>query len=256
VLRIGGGSAAPAALRKALEAFAPDQRTMSIVWEAGTADTRRVVEGTLDALLVATGPAGPDSTTPLHGAVASVELLRTPVVFLVAAGSAERESTSGDLIALYALQRTQWRDGSRTRIVLRPARSVDARALKALSPEWRRAVSALEQRPGMVVASRALDAIDLVAEVPGALTATTLPATSFARRPVRTLVIDGAAPTAAAVASGQYRLYSSIHVLVAMRRQDLASGLAAHLRSERFRSAFGRAGHVVPDPSGESAQRR
>lgn len=255
VLRFGGGSAVPAALRKAIESRAPGQLAVPIAWESGPADVRRVVDGTLDAVLVITGPSGPERPDAPAQALVSAELLRTPILFVVAAESPERDLRSVDLLATYALQRTEWPDGTRIRIVLRPARSVDARALKMLSPDWQRAVHALEKRPGMVVASRAPEAIDLVAEVPGAITGTTLPAASFARRPARTLSIDGVAATPAAVAGGLYPYHVSIHVVVPVRHRAFADGLVVELRRDGPRTTLLRSGHVVPDARPDAGRR-
>lgn len=132
------------------------------------------------------------------------ELFRTPVVWAVHDGVAQRKVTLDELATLYAGRKLSWPDGLPVRLVLRPDSDSDTKFMKAIGPTMAEAVTLAQARPGVKVATTDSDATEAIERITGALGVTTLGLVLAERRRVHVLEVDGVAPRLESLATQRY----------------------------------------------------
>lgn len=166
------------------------------------------------------------------GAVA-VECARTPFIFVVNKNVTKTDVTTRELEMIYKGQMLKWPDGTRIRLVLRPAGDTDTAIVKNISKEMEQAVKASNTRPDMIVAVTDQEAADAVARIPGALGGTTLAQTETEENPVKVLTFNGIRPTLDALTKGSYPLTKPLYLVTAPKTSALALQFIQFTRSPK-----------------------
>jgi phosphate transport system substrate-binding protein len=179
------------------------------------------------------------------GAV-SLEYARTPFVFAVAASSRVDGITTGQLIEAYAGRASDWPDGSKLRLVLRPTGDSDSDLIRHLAPGMPGALDAAEQRKGMYFAVNDQEAAAAIERIPGALGPTTLALILSEERRLKALALDGVLPNAENLANGRYTHHKALMLVTGPRTPPEAQAFVRFVQSDAARKLLRQTGHWVP----------
>lgn len=179
------------------------------------------------------------------GAV-GLEYARTPFVFAVAASSKITHLTTAQLIEAYAGRFSDWPDGSKLRLVLRPTGDSDSHLIRRLAPAMQDAMDDAERRKGMYFAVNDQEAAAAIERIPGALGPTTLALILSEERHLKPLALDGVEPTAANLANGSYTLFKPLLLVTGPRTSPEALAFVRFAQSEAARKLLRHTGHWVP----------
>ena len=130
-------------------------------------------------------------------------------------------------------------------LTTRGARLPQARHTMRGKPEIAAALELAHQRPGMIVAPTDQDAADQAERQPGSLATNTVALLRSEGRRLHTIALDGAHPTARALADGSYRFYKPFFMVI---RNDAPPGVAAFaefVQGDEARSILEANGHLV-----------
>ena len=141
-----------------------------------------------------------------QGAVAQ-EYARSPLVFVANKSAPVTGLSTQNVVAIYDGNMLNWSDGSRLRLVLRPASDVDTRLVKEISPAVSRAVDSAHSRSGMIIAITNQESDSLVERMSGALGVSTMTQVISEKRSLKVLSLDGVMPGVRALSDGSYRLH-------------------------------------------------
>lgn len=171
------------------------------------------------------------------------EFARTPFVFVVPKKNTIAGFSESELVDIYAGRRTTWPDGSRIRLIMRPADDADTTALKTkFSPAMAEAVKAAETRPGMLFAATDQDAAEMLGRTPGALGVLSLGQVVAEQLALNVLRLDGVQPSVKAAADGTYRHYKVLYLLTSPGAPPTAKKFAAFVQSARGKELLGQLG--------------
>ncbi|HRD64889.1 MAG TPA: substrate-binding domain-containing protein [Candidatus Competibacter sp.] len=173
------------------------------------------------------------------------ELGRTPFLVVTSKTPPPSGFTVEQLAAIYSGKVTVWADGSPIRLVLRSPMESDTLILRKLSPEMDRAIDAALARSGMLVAANDLENVDLLEKTTGSLGTTNLALLQSQHRGLHALAIDGAAPTAAALAQGTYSYSKPLYVVRGPTLSPTAQDFLEFVLSASSQEVFERAGYVT-----------
>lgn len=151
-----------------------------------------------------------------------------------------------ELADAYAGKLTQWPDGTRIRLIMRPSGDADTERIKAVSPAMREAVTTAEQRKGMTFAITDQDAADQLEKVPGALGPLTLAQILSEKRSLKALRLNGVAPDAATLADGSYPMHKEMLFVTGGKTGTAAQSFMAFVRSPAGRAVLVQTGHWIP----------
>jgi phosphate transport system substrate-binding protein len=248
VLRLGGSGGTLGTMRLLVKEFRkthPGLR-IDILPSLGTSGGIKAVSaGAIDIAVTAR----PLAETERRSGLIELEYGRTPLVFATAR---HRSGISvGELTEIWSGKLTSWPDGSRIRLVLRPASESDTALLRQISPEMDRAVSSALAREGMIFAVTDQESADALEKIPGALGTSTLAQIISEHRSLKALSLDGVAPSAQTVGDGTYRYFKRLFIVTGPRPRLPAREFAVFARSERARTILLRTGHWVIGKAGD-----
>lgn len=187
----------------------------------------------------------PLSKAELRAGAVAVEYARTPLVLATGLGSKASGLTATTLSEAYAGTTTQWPDGSRIRLVLRPIGEADSELIKSISPALREALSAAEQRKGLAFAITDQDTASQIEKVPGALGVSTLAQILTERRAIRPLAWHGVMPSAKTLADGSYPLSKTLWLVTGPTPTTAARDFITFVGSKVGRDYLVQTGHWV-----------
>jgi phosphate transport system substrate-binding protein len=236
-LTVGGTGAAMTAMQLLADEFRKtrpeaDIRVLPAVGSSGA--IKGVKSGQVD--LGVSGRALRDGER--DGRIEAAEFVRTPFVFVVAKNNPLGGLSAAELVDIYAGRRVNWPDGSRLRLILRPADDSDSLFLRTrFSPAMTAALQAAEQRPGMLFAATDQGCADMLEQTAGAFGALTLGQLTAEQRALKPLAFDGQAPT-----SSRYPYVKSLYLLTAPDAKPQTRQFVAFVRSDRGRALLGQLG--------------
>jgi phosphate transport system substrate-binding protein len=245
-IRIGGSGTALGTLRMLGDAYTklrPDVKVTVLPSMGAAGGVSAVLAGAIDigvSTIVVPAAAREQGAVP-------VEIARTPFVFAVPAALKVNGITHQQLLDIYALRMTYWSDGTRIRLVLRPASISDTAFLKEISPEMNRALTALESRPGMLVVATAQEAADKIESLTGAFGTTTPNLIATEKRAIKALKVDGIEPTARAIADGSYPYFKRVFLVTSAKTSAEGRRFLAFVQSGPGRDILIQTGHVIVD---------
>jgi phosphate transport system substrate-binding protein len=229
-------------LAQLFDASHPDVKVVIVPGLGSGGGKKGVLTGALE-VAVSSVPLTPEERD--QGAVLQ-EYARTPLVFATALSNPVSDLTTAELVDIYSGKTQAWRDGTRLRLILRPARDSDTAVLSRASPAMEQAVKSAMARPGLKVAVTDHDAVEALETIPGALGTSTLALIRTEGRPLKTLSINGVAPTPASVASGAYPYARSFYLVTRPNPSPAVQQFVALIRSPAGRDVLARLGNWVP----------
>jgi phosphate transport system substrate-binding protein len=243
-IRIGGTGAALGTMTLLAQAYAksnPEPR-LTVLPSMGSG-------GGIKALLAGAIQLGVSSRPLAEGEIAAgavaVEYGRTPFVFATAASNKTSGLTTQNLVDFYAGKVEEWPDGSKVRLVLRPIGDADSETIKSMSPAMREAKTAAEQRKGMAFSVTDQETASAIEKVPGALGPSTLALMWSEKRALKSLALDGVAPSAQSIANGSYPLSRQMLIVTGPKTPPEAHAFVAFVRSPAGREILLQTGHWV-----------
>ena len=243
-LRIGGTGAALGTMRLLAQAYAqshPDAR-ITVLPSMGSGGGIKALLA--DAVQIAVSSRPLTNAESSAGAVA-VEYGNTPFVFATAATNAATNVTTQNLIDFYSGKVSQWPDGAKVRLVLRPIGDSDSETIKAMSPAMRDAKTAAELRKGMVFTVTDQETATALEKLSGALGPSTLALLLSEKRALKALALNGVEPSAQAIASGRYPLSKQLLIITGPKSPAEAQTFVAFVLSAAAQQILQQTGHWV-----------
>lgn len=241
-IKIGGTGVALSAMSVLTQEFRkanPDADLVVLPSIGSGGAIRGVQSGTLDVGI----SARPLKDSERGKGAEETEFARTPFVFVVPKKNAIAGFSEAELVDIYAGRRTTWPDGSRIRLIMRPADDSDAVMLKTkFSPAMAEAVKAAETRPGMLFAATDQEAAEMLDRTPGALGVLALGQVVGERLALNLLRFDGVQPSVTAAANGTYRHHKVLYLLTASDAKPTVQKFASFIQSTRGKELLGQLG--------------
>jgi phosphate transport system substrate-binding protein len=176
----------------------------------------------------------------------SIEYGRSPFVFATQSTSKVSAISQQELVDIYAGKTTQWPDGTRIRLVLRPKSDADSELIRSLSPAMREATAVAEDRKGITFSVTDQDAASDLEKMPGSLGASTLAQILSEKRQIKALTLNGVVPSAKALADGSYPLHKQLLLITGPKTPPQGHDFVAFVRSPAGREILAQNGHWVP----------
>ncbi|MDQ5904056.1 MAG: phosphate transport system substrate-binding protein [Pseudomonadota bacterium] len=178
-----------------------------------------------------------------EGRFTTLEYARSPLVF--ASGSQQKpvNFSRREIADIYAGKRQKWPDGEPIRLVLRSPFESDTLTLRQLGPEISAAVDEALKRKAGPVGENDLDAIELIAKLPGSLGLTTLGLIRLLEQPLTIHTLDGTQPSVEMLSTGIYPLAKSLFLNTRVQQDAATADFVAFLQSAPARKLLLQLGH-------------
>ena len=167
-LRIGGTGSALGGMQRLADAFKsqhPDIDVIVLPSLGSGGGIKALIAGKIE-LGISARPLNAEETA---AGLVEREYARTPLVFATRLDTAADGVTLAQLAAAYRGDLATWPDGSRLRLVMRPASEADTAFLRTLSPEMDKAVDAAISRDDLFVAINDQDNAKALEDIRGSL---------------------------------------------------------------------------------------
>ncbi len=242
--QLGGSGATLGTMRVLADAYTAKhpETTFVVLPSMGSSGGIKAALAGAVALGLSTRPLKSDESAA--GAV-SVEYGRTPFVFATAPGTPVDGISTRQLADIYAGRLTEWPDGTRIRMILRPVSDSDNDAIKAISAEVRQGLDIAETRPGMAFAVTDQEAAKAIETTPGGIGPSTLALIRSEGRNLKALKLDGIAPSPDSLADGSYPLGKSLSIVRTPKSPPEALDFLDFVGSAEGRAILARTGHLT-----------
>lgn len=243
VLRIGGTGMALGTMRQIAQAYAAAQPsvTVQVLPSLGTSGgLAAVAAGAIELALSARALTDAELTKGLH----SFAYARTPIAFVTHPAVVVSAVSLTDVARILAGQMQIWPDGTPIRLVRREPSDADWTLLRGLSPDMADAVRIALGRPGLLTVATDQENADALERLSGSFGAMSIGQLHAENRYVTPMVLDGAAPTVDALASGEYPLSRTLHIVWRGQQDPAVAGLLTYLRSAPGSELLVRLGHI------------
>jgi phosphate transport system substrate-binding protein len=242
-VRIGGTGAALGGMRLLAQAYTkahPDTRIVILPSLGSHGGVKALLAGKIDLALSVEPPNGSAQAAQL----VTREYARTPLVFATHRDTPAGGITLEQLARAYTGSMTAWSDGTRLRLIKRPAVDTDTRILRAMSTDLDKAVEAATWREDLLTATTDQDNAAALEEIRGSLGLITLAQMLSERRQLKPLAVDGAEGTLEALREGKYPYAKNFFIIA---RPSPAPEVAAFLQfvdSTEGRQILTQSGHL------------
>jgi len=243
-IKIGGSGSTLGTMQLLAEAFAkqdPEFRATIVPNLGSSGGIRALAAGAIG--LAATSRLMKDNERKLG--LTEIEYGRTPFVFAVSTRSKATAITLRQLADIYAGKMASWPDGTPVRLVLRPVSDIDADMVKSVSAEVKEALSVAERRPGVAFSVTDQDAANEIEKIPGAIGPSSLALILSERRSLRALKLDGVEPTVGNIASGAYRYYKRMFLVIGAKPPPTVQRFIEFVQSPAGRKMLTQTGHWI-----------
>ncbi len=244
-LRVGGSGSTLGTAKLIGDAFSRQHptTTLRIVPNLGSGGAlKALAAGNLEIALISR-PLKPEEAA---GGLIATEYGRSPFVFVT--NRTDLESlTLQEATDIVAARKSHWPDGSRIRLVLRPAADIDSDLLAAIAPGMREALAIARKREGMVIAVTDQDAATEVERLPGGIGTSTLALVRSEKRNLKILALEGVQPSPATIADGRYRSMKTMYAVTRSDPSALTRQYIEFLRSSAARKILVDNAHWIPE---------
>jgi phosphate transport system substrate-binding protein len=241
-LRMGGTGSATKLLEQLAGPFTAetDAKVKVIPSLGSSGGIRALTDGVLD-IAVSGRPLKPEET---NKGLAIGFQVRTPMVLATSHPNPNGLTREG-VATVFSAQNPSWGDGTAIRVILRPRSESDTAILGQLFPGLASAMETARKRPDVPVAATDQDNADMAEQVPGSLVGSTLTQLKTEGRKLRTIAIDGVAPSLEAYERGDYPYGKTLYFVLPPTPTPLATRFLQFLRSSEGRQLL-REAHVTP----------
>ncbi len=241
------GTATGMALLQMLDRQMPDERRPRLDADpvrlklGSNGSLRALAAGRIDLAITGRAP------KPGDGEFRTIGFAVTPQVLASAPRVAPQNLSRRDVVDLFAGRTRQWPDGETVRLVLRAPFESDVTVLRELAPGMGQAIDEAIARKAGPVGETDVDALELLARLPGSFGTTTLGLMRI--RDVRLTVhaIDGVTPSTATLASGHYPMAKRIYLVTRPQPDAATADYVAFLLSKPVREALRRLDYIPSD---------
>ena len=249
-LRIGGTGAALATMTMLGEAFreANPGSTVVVLPSLGSGGGIKALAAERIEVAVSARPLTNDEKA---AGLVAWEYARTPMVFATRADTAAEAVTSAELVDIYAGRLTTWPDGSRLRLVMRPATETDTAFLRSLSPEMDKAVEAATGNPALFVAINDQDNAKAIEDIRGSIGLIALGQMLSEGRKLKPLAIDGLSGTVEALDRGTYPYAKRLYLIVRSPPAPTTEAFLRFVGSAAGQRILAAAGYLTTGPAPE-----
>lgn len=169
---------------------------------------------------------------------------KSPLVFATLRFHGQTNLSYSEIIDIYRGRRTEWSDGSRLRLVLRPDSDSDTIVLKDSIPGMKPALDEAYRLPGIPVAVTDQDSADQIATVPGGVGTSVLCLLLAEKRPLKVFTLNGVMPSPETIANGRYPLVKTLYLVTPASPSAAAKKFLTYLRSNEAVKILRRTGHL------------
>lgn len=244
VVKIGGTGSAMGAMKQLAVEYEKSYpgTKIQVLPSLGSSGGIKAVLGNGIDLAVASRPL--TESEQQQGAVA-MEYAKSPFVFVTNPKVKINDISGRELEAFYNNATSNWPDGSRIRLILRPENDSDSRLLSSISPAMEQAVKAALSRPGMIMAITDQESSEAIARTPGALGGATLTEIISEKLPLNVLSFNGVQPSTKTISNGTYPLVKSLYLVTAPNPSAEARKFIVFVRSLTGRKILTKTGNLV-----------
>jgi phosphate transport system substrate-binding protein len=243
-IRIGGTGAGMGTMRVLADAYAKRDPAAKITLLPSVGSGGGIKAVLAGAIQIAVSARPVNEAEAKAGAV-DIEYGRTPFVFATPQGTRATGLTTQNLIDIYAGALDQWPDGTKIRLVMRPAGDSDSEIIRGMSPAMREAATKADQRKGAVFCVTDHEAADSLEMIPGALGPSTLALMLSEQRRLKALALNGVTPDAKSIADGSYPLQKQLRIVTSPKTSAKAHAFVAFVRSSAGQEILRQNGHWV-----------
>jgi phosphate transport system substrate-binding protein len=173
---------------------------------------------------------------------------RTPFIFVTKKANVTG-LTARELIDIYEGRSLTWPDGTRIRLVMRPAGDTDTAIIRGISDEMDRAVNTALGRDGMIMAVTNQESDETVEKTPGSLGASTLAQAVSEKRSYAVLSFNGVEPSPGNLSNKTYPISKTFYFVTSPETSALAHQFISFVRSLTGISILEKNGNLYINPS-------
>jgi len=246
-LRVGGTGAALGGMELLAAAFMkahPGSHVVVLPSLGSGGGIKALLAGKIDVAV----SARPLKEAEVAEGLVGAEYVRSPLVFATKHDTAAENITLAELEQLYAGKTAVWPDGSRLRIVMRPATENDTEFLRTLSPQMDKAVEAATQNQNLVVAINDQDNAKAIEDIRGSLGVISLGQMLTEKRLLKPLALDGVEATTEALRQGKYPHAKPLFLISTSEPDATTAAFLSFVRSPEGREILSSYGNLVKEP--------
>jgi phosphate transport system substrate-binding protein len=244
VIKIGGTGSALGTMKLLTEAYEktrPGVRVQILPSLGSTGGIKAALAGGIDLAL----SSRPLTDSERQPGVIESEYARSPFIFITNPKIGKKEISTRELVDIYSKPTTNWPDGSRVRLVLRPEKDLDTKIVRSISPAMDQAVKSAMARPGMIMAITDQESTDVIVKTPGAFGASTLCETLSENRTVNILSFNGVQPSVKNITNKTYPLFKPFYVVTTPKSSAEARQFSEFLLSPAAGKILLKSGNMV-----------
>ncbi len=248
-IKVGGTGGALGLVKLLVVAFEQDRPAAHIIVLPSLGSTggiKALIRGDIDMALSSRPLRPTEKTADLR----KIELAKTPFVFAVSTRMGINALSRRELAEIYG-GRPTWPDGSRIRLVLRPAWDSDTTIIRGVSAAMDKAVSAALTRRGMIFAVTDQASAAAIEKGRGAIGTSTLALILSEQRAIKPLTLDGVTPSPRTIADRSYPYIKTYNLVVKDKPAGLVRDFAAFIGSATGREILRRNGCLVAGATGK-----
>ncbi len=249
-LKIGGTGAALGGMQLLLEAFkkANPEINEEVLSSLGSGGGIKALKAkAIDIAVMSRDLKSKEQTDK----IISHPYAKTAIVLATTLKNKTDAINSNDLLYILRGIKTEWKDGSTIRIVLRPDSETDVKLLRAYIPEIALIWKDLKNIPGIPLAYTDQAMADMILLSPGGLGLSTLALINSEKRPLKALILNGIKPSVNTIADGSYPLVKTLYYAINPENNDVTKKFIAFLHSDNGREILQKSGHYIPPQKGE-----
>ncbi len=246
-LRIGGTGSALGGIQRLADAFAsqhPDFNVIVLPSLGSGGGIKALIAGNIE-LCVSARPLNVDETA---AGLVEREYARTPLVFATRADTVTDGVTLVQVAGAYQGDITTWPNGSRLRLVMRPAGEADTAFLRTLSPEMDKAIDTAISRDDLFVAINDQDNAKALEDIRGSLGVISVGQMLSENRTLKALALSGKAGTVEALRDGSYPHAKHLYVMLGPEPSPAATAFVAFVNSAEGGRLLTEAGYLPTAP--------
>ncbi len=246
-LRIGGTGSALGGIQRLADTFRsqhPDIDVVVLPSLGSGGGIKALIAGKIE-LCVSAQPLNADEAAT---GLVERQYARTPSVFATRLDTAANGVTLEQMTSVYRGDTTTWPDGSRLRLVMRPAAEADTALLRNMSPEMDAAIEVAINRKNLFVAINDQDNAKALEDIPGSVGLIAVGQLRSEKRALKPLTIDGLAGTPESLRDGTYPYAKGLYLMVGPNPSPAAQAFAAFLASAEGGQILNEAGYLPTAP--------
>lgn len=246
VVRIGGTGSALGGMQRLADAFTKDHPDIEVIVlpSLGSGGGIKALAADKIELSVSARPLKPEEVS---SGLIERQYATTPLVLATRLDTAADGLTLPEMASVYTGESTAWPDGTRLRVVMRPAAEADTSVLRAMSAEMDAAIEKAIGNDTFFVAINDQDNATALEKIGGSLGLIALGQLQSEGRELKPLTIDGSAGSLEALRSGSYPHTKRLYIMTTPEPTPAARTFLAFVASAEGARILSETGHLPTD---------